>query len=122
MITRLSHVTIFVRNQDEALKFYTEILGFEKRMDAKLGDLQQQLEKLGNETRTDDRDASRQLDEAAGSIRDKRIREKIRYSKGTLNGQPSEYARAMEADMGEPPSRTSSMASNNFFGDRRFNK
>ena len=37
MITRLSHVTIFVENQDEALRFYTETLGFEKRMDAKFG-------------------------------------------------------------------------------------
>ena len=34
MITRLSHVTIFVKNQEDALKFYTEKLGFEKRMDA----------------------------------------------------------------------------------------
>lgn len=34
MITHLSHVTIFVQNQDEALKFYTKKLGFEKRMDA----------------------------------------------------------------------------------------
>ena len=40
-------------------------------MDAKLGDLQQQLEKLGNETRRDDREASRKLDDAAGSIRDR---------------------------------------------------
>src|SRR3954451_10783707 len=34
MITHLSHVTIFVKNQDEALKVYTEKLGFQKRMDA----------------------------------------------------------------------------------------
>jgi catechol 2,3-dioxygenase-like lactoylglutathione lyase family enzyme len=34
MITRLSHVTVFVKNQDEALRFYLETLGFEKRMDA----------------------------------------------------------------------------------------
>lgn len=34
MITHLSHVTIFVSNQDEALRFYTEQLGFAKRMDA----------------------------------------------------------------------------------------
>jgi catechol 2,3-dioxygenase-like lactoylglutathione lyase family enzyme len=34
MITRLSHVTVFVENQDEALRFYTETLDFEKRMDA----------------------------------------------------------------------------------------
>jgi hypothetical protein len=78
-----------------------QVLGQRKdTMDAKLGDLQQQLEKLGNATRKDDGEASRKLDEAAGSIRDKRVREKIRYSKGALNGQPSEYARAMEDDIG----------------------
>jgi catechol 2,3-dioxygenase-like lactoylglutathione lyase family enzyme len=37
MITRLSHVTIFVKNQDDALKFYTEKLGFEKHMDVTFG-------------------------------------------------------------------------------------
>ncbi len=33
MITRLARVTIYVRNQDEALAFYTEQLGLEKRSD-----------------------------------------------------------------------------------------
>lgn len=37
MITRLSHVTVFVNNQDDAFRFYTETLGFEKRMDATFG-------------------------------------------------------------------------------------
>lgn len=32
-IKNLSHVTIIVRDQDEALKWYTEKLGFEKRAD-----------------------------------------------------------------------------------------
>lgn len=36
MIDRLSHTTIWVTDQDEALKFYTEKLGFEVRMDATL--------------------------------------------------------------------------------------
>ena len=34
MITHLSHVTIFVNNQEESLRFYTEKLGFVKKMDA----------------------------------------------------------------------------------------
>ena len=55
-------------------------------MDAKVADLQQQLEKLANEMRRDEKDAARKLDEAAGSIRDKRIREKIRYTKSALQG------------------------------------
>ncbi len=33
MKMRLTHVTVVVRDQDEALKFYVEKLGFEKRSD-----------------------------------------------------------------------------------------
>jgi len=69
-------------------------------MDAKVADLQQQLERLANETRRDEKDASRKLDEAAGSIRDKKIREMIRYSKATLQGSGSQYARGMEETIG----------------------
>jgi catechol 2,3-dioxygenase-like lactoylglutathione lyase family enzyme len=38
MITKLSHATIYVLDQDEALRFYTEKLGFEVRTDVKMGD------------------------------------------------------------------------------------
>jgi predicted enzyme related to lactoylglutathione lyase len=37
MSIRLGNVTILVRDYDEALNFYTEILGFEKRSDQKFG-------------------------------------------------------------------------------------
>jgi predicted enzyme related to lactoylglutathione lyase len=37
MSIRLGNVTILVRDYDEALKFYTETLGFEKRSDQKFG-------------------------------------------------------------------------------------
>ena len=37
MITKLGHVTILVRDYDEALKFYTEVLGLEKRADVPFG-------------------------------------------------------------------------------------
>lgn len=36
MITRLSHATIYVLDQDEALKFYRDKLGFEVRVDFKM--------------------------------------------------------------------------------------
>ncbi len=36
MITSLSHASIFVHDQDEALRFYTEKLGFEVRTDMTL--------------------------------------------------------------------------------------
>jgi catechol 2,3-dioxygenase-like lactoylglutathione lyase family enzyme len=36
VINRLSHVTVYVLDQDRALKFYTETLGFEVRTDTTL--------------------------------------------------------------------------------------
>jgi catechol 2,3-dioxygenase-like lactoylglutathione lyase family enzyme len=38
MIKRIGHITILVRNQDEAGKFYTEKLGFTKREDTSFGE------------------------------------------------------------------------------------
>lgn len=37
-ITRLTHVTVLVADQDEALDFYTDKLGFEKRADEQFGE------------------------------------------------------------------------------------
>jgi predicted enzyme related to lactoylglutathione lyase len=37
LITRLDHVTVFVKDYDEALKWYTETLGFEKTADQAFG-------------------------------------------------------------------------------------
>ena len=38
MITKLTHTTIWVLDQDEALEFYTQKLGFEVRTDATMDD------------------------------------------------------------------------------------
>ena len=38
MIQKMSHATIFVNNQDEALEFYRDKLGFKIHTDAKIGD------------------------------------------------------------------------------------
>lgn len=38
MIKRISHMTVYVVDQDRALKFYTEVLGFELRTDNRLDD------------------------------------------------------------------------------------
>ena len=37
VITRLAHVTVFVKDYDEALKWYTETLGLEKTADQAFG-------------------------------------------------------------------------------------
>jgi len=81
----------------------TQALGQRKEaMDQKVADLQSQLEKLANQMRANEKDAARKLDEAAGSIRDKRIREKIRYTQRALQmgaGSQQQYARGMEDDL-----------------------
>lgn len=38
MITNVSLVTLYVTDQDEAKRFYTEVLGFEERTDIAMGD------------------------------------------------------------------------------------
>jgi catechol 2,3-dioxygenase-like lactoylglutathione lyase family enzyme len=38
MITRVSHITLLVKNQDEALAFYKDKLGFKIHTDAMFGD------------------------------------------------------------------------------------
>ncbi len=38
MIQKMSHTTVYVLNQEEALKFYTDKLGFEVRDDAMYGE------------------------------------------------------------------------------------
>jgi len=47
------------------------------QMDQKLGRLQDDVQKLANDLRHDERDAARKLDEASGSITDKRMRRKF---------------------------------------------
>jgi catechol 2,3-dioxygenase-like lactoylglutathione lyase family enzyme len=38
MIQRISHTTVLVHDQDEAIDFYVKKLGFEVKQDAKMGD------------------------------------------------------------------------------------
>lgn len=38
MITNISIVSVFVKDQDESKKFYTEVLGFQEKDDVTLGD------------------------------------------------------------------------------------
>ena len=44
MITRVRTVTVYVRDQDRAVTFYTDMLGFEVRVDQPMGDGQRWIE------------------------------------------------------------------------------
>lgn len=63
--------------------------------------LERQLDRMASEARTEQREASRELQEAAGSIRDNQLKEKIRFSRAlTQPGANPDYTREMERDIG----------------------
>jgi hypothetical protein len=65
-------------------------------MAAELGDLEEQLDQAARDARRDQTDASRRLGEAAGSIRDNQLKEKLLYSRGVIQGRSQDYARNFE--------------------------
>jgi hypothetical protein len=64
-----------------------------------VGELESQLDKMSQESRREQKDASRKLQETANSIRDQKLKEKIRYSKGFLNGGSPEVGQQFERDI-----------------------
>ncbi len=68
-------------------------------LEGKVGELERQLDKTGADLQTSQRDAARKLQEAAGSIRDNKLKEKIRYSKGVMREGSQEQAQSFEEDI-----------------------
>jgi hypothetical protein len=76
----------------------------DERKDALAGQVQaleQQLERMASDTRNSAAMASRALREAARGIRENKLKEKIRYSKGVVRGRPGEAAQQFEAEIGK---------------------
>ena len=65
-------------------------------MAAEVADIEAQLDRLGRESQRDQKDAARKLTEAARSIRDAKLREKILYSRGVIETGSRDYARNFE--------------------------
>ena len=67
-----------------------------------VADLERQLDRLAAETRREQKEASRELSEAAGSIRANNLEENIRRSRaGTQPSAPPEYVERFEEEIGE---------------------
>jgi len=79
---------------------YTEALRAvqqaKERMGSDVGRLEADLDQMARESMRDQPEASRRLQEAAGTIRDDQIREKILYSRGVVQQRSKEYARNFE--------------------------
>ena len=67
-----------------------------ERMGAEVGELEAALDQLSRDARRDQPEAARRLGEAAGDIREQKIREKILYSRGVVEQRSKEYARNFE--------------------------
>jgi hypothetical protein len=66
-----------------------------------VSDLEGQLDRMAQEARAGKKDAARKLQEAADAIRDRKLRDKIRYSKGVLGAGAAEQSRQLEAEIGK---------------------
>jgi len=63
--------------------------------------LEQELDRLSNDTAREDRAVSRELAEAANSLRQNQVRDKIRYAKrAAQGGAPEDFMRNLEAQIG----------------------
>jgi hypothetical protein len=74
-----------------------------ERKDAQAGEvdtIERQLDKTASDFRRERQQASRKVQEAADAIRDSRLRDKIRYSKGVVSGAPPDQAAGFEEQIG----------------------
>jgi Domain of unknown function (DUF4175) len=68
--------------------------------------LEGQLDRLSRDARRDQRDAARKLQDAAGGIRERRVADKVRYSRNTMRTATPEYAKAFEEQIASDLGRT----------------
>jgi hypothetical protein len=64
-------------------------------------DLERDLDRLAQESRRDQREASGKLADAARFVRDAKVREKLLFSRGVIQGRSPEYARNFEEQIGQ---------------------
>ncbi len=74
-----------------------------ERKDLQAGEvdnLERQLDRTASDFRRERQQASRKVQEAADAIRDSRLRDKIRYSRGLVQGAPADQAATFEEQIG----------------------
>ena len=78
----------------------TRLMQRKDAMANEVADIEGRLDRMSAEARREQRDASRKLQEAANAIRESRLRERILFSKGVMQGGSPEYARSLEEQIG----------------------
>jgi hypothetical protein len=80
-----------------------QVQQLQARKDAEAGevaDLEKQLDRTASDFRRERPDAARKVQQAADAIRDNKLKEKIRYSRGLVQGAPVETAAGFEEQIG----------------------
>jgi hypothetical protein len=78
----------------------TRLMQRKDAMANEVADIEGRLDRMSAEARREQREASRKLQEAANAIRESRLRERIQFSKGVMQGGSPEYARSLEEQIG----------------------
>ena len=68
-------------------------------MAREVSELEAQLDKMAQDARAGKKDAARKLQEAADGMRDRKLRDKIRYSKGVLSAGAAERSKQLETEI-----------------------
>ena len=73
---------------------------FERKeaMNEEVADLEREIDRLTGDARANQREASDRLREAATTIRDDKLKERVRYSRGLIGVQDREYTNEFEAE------------------------
>ena len=87
-------------DDQERLEKLQALMTSKDAMEAEVADLERQVDTTSAEFRREERDASRRLADAANSIRDNKLKEKIRYSKGLVRSRDPETAGTFETEIG----------------------
>jgi hypothetical protein len=69
-------------------------------MESQVADLERDIDSTSAEFRREERGASTELQEAANGIRESKLKEKIRYSRGLIRARSPAYAKQFEAEIG----------------------
>ena len=84
---------------DERTERIQRLMERKNEMFDEVTDLERGLDSTSAEFRRDERNASRELQEAANGIRESKLKEKIRYSRGLVRARSPEYAKQFEEEI-----------------------
>ena len=85
---------------DQRMRRLQGLMDKKAAMEDEVADLEREIDSTAAEFRREQRNASQRLGDAANSIRDNKLKEKIRYSRGLVRSRAPETAQAFEEEIG----------------------